>query len=89
MHAALTVLLALTLAAPSTAPVVNKPKPATAAASALAILPIGLAGGAADDTLRAQLLTHLQSGLARGAFTLVDPAKLGEVAPGDCTDHSH
>ncbi len=88
MHAALTVLLALTLAAPSTAPVVNKPKPATAtaAASALAILPIVLAGGAADDTLRAQLLTHLQSGLARGAFTLVDPAKLGELAPGDCTD---
>jgi hypothetical protein len=46
----------------------------------------GEAAIAVDDTLRAQLLTHLQSGLARGAFTLVDPAKLGE--PGECPDRA-
>lgn len=82
MHAALTALLALSLAAPTTPAV--KPRPA-APARALAVIPLALTGGA-DDTLRAQLTAHLQGGLARGSFTIVDPAKVGE--PGECSDRA-
>lgn len=72
-------ILALALAAPPATPgAAAKP-----AAKSLAVLPIALAG-AADESLRAPLSDHLERGLARGAFTLVDSAEVARHATDAC-----
>jgi len=87
MHVVPTILLALSLAAPPvTAPAPRAPR-AAAPTRSLAVLPLALTG-AADETLRAQLIKHLQDGLARGAFALVDAALVAKHAPAECSDRA-
>jgi len=67
------------------APTPEQPNPATAsrASSRLAVLPV-IVTGSEDVGLAAKIRGHLQSGLARGAFTLVDAAEVERVARGGC-----
>jgi len=61
----------------------NKP-PATAD-SKLAVLPLALTGSQ-DQTAGPRLSEHLQKGLARGAFAVVDAAEVERLAAGSCSD---
>lgn len=54
-------------------------------AKSLAVLPIALSG-TSDASLREPLFTHLQAGLARGAFAMIDPAEVTRVIPEACAD---
>jgi hypothetical protein len=82
-------ILALALAAPppTGAPAATSEPAAPARAGdpgkSLAVLPIALTG-AADETLRQPLVGHLQQGLARGAFSMIDPAEVARHAGDPC-----
>ncbi len=80
-------------AKPSATPV--KPPPAGSAAakpgtpantdSKLAVLPLALTGSQ-DETAGPSLSGHLQQGLARGAFAVVDAAEVERLAAGGCSE---
>ena len=91
--------LALTLAlgpghaaaqSPTSTPIKpNASKPAAKASatseSKLAVLPLGLTGSQ-DETAGPRLFEHLQKGLARGAFAVVDAAEVERLAANGCSE---
>ncbi len=68
--------------APAPVAVATPVVPATSS-SRLAVLPVVL-GGVGDATLAARIHDYLRSGLARGAFALVDDAAVEPLARGGC-----
>jgi hypothetical protein len=93
-RSSIAVTLALTLAvAPAQAGAQSPPagpanKPAArpaASDSKLAVLPLALTGSQ-DETAGPRLFKHLQEGLARGAFTVVDAAEVERLAPAGCSE---
>ena len=89
MGCLLAVVVGLTSAAPSRAtgaePVARASSggAATANSSRLAVLPVEISGGE-DASLGSRIRAHLQSGLARGAFALVDAVDVERLAPEGC-----
>jgi len=59
--------------------------PAASTDSKLAVLPLALTGSQ-DETAGPRLFGHLQQGLARGAFAVVDAAEVERLAAGGCSE---
>jgi len=76
--------LALTLALGPTQAVAQRPT-TTNTDSKLAVLPLALTGSQ-DETAGPILSGHLQKGLARGAFAVVDPTQVERLAADGCSE---